>query len=61
MSSLRMKFSLQYSLLEDIGLVKLGILYGEDIYFSWCSSVAEKIAVFRSMDLVTYMDKDAKR
>ena len=49
-------------MMESRGLVKLGILSGEDLdIYSWWSSLDEKLAVSERMNLVVDMATYAKK
>ena len=59
MDYLKVKFSSPSSILYAVGLVNLGRLSGEDIYFSsWWIRLDKKIAVTGSMSLLVDMDTD---
>ena len=57
-----MKLSFTASFLEARGLVKLGMIYGEELdIFSWQRSLASKLAVSERIDLVVDTATYAKR
>ena len=59
--SLKVKFLFPCSIFETRGFVKLGVFSGEKLALTSCWSIlAAKPAVFGRMDLVVYMDTDAK-
>ena len=62
LASFKFKVSFPYSMFDTRGLVKLGMLSGEDLGFSsWCGSLDEKFDVYGRMDLVAYISTDAKK
>ena len=51
MASLKAKLSFSSSIFEIMGLIKLGIFYGDDLDLSsWWSGLAGKLAVYRRME-----------